>query len=1441
MVQARARTALTTDGPTVLPSLNPHPDPDREQAQLLVKALNHVSTYDSLYAFLDPANHKMIDAALNGPDSRLVQAAYVRAQRRVAPHVTLAEQGLSANPSGLLSKAVGELALAGEQAATGLVLGPPTLAIAEGRAIGEAFKQGSLKPIVSTNVKIGKGVVKGVVRDVTHPAENPGNLFLDALGLVSLGAGAVARVSAAGRALADEGGLAAAKALARRPVGGTATLDKQGFAEEQLLTENPSLRWAQRKLVNARNVRMAERTDEPAGLLSIVRPGRIQDAIDLALDPIKANFSSENKLGREAKARRRIETTIQMTVKRDLDQVAGWTQTAATAFQRINKQLPERVRGLTVGEQKAIQVLATDDPNPFGAWRSFHQNMIDLEVGDPAAHRAQLAALKLAERVVADPRPRFVKALELTRQVIAEQQRIKIDELGLSAITATSRVSGLGEYVQRASMAGSKEELAAIPRPGLLGDEIGGIQNPGAFYLPLIPKGKPRRATSERLEAFSPQAGLGGIPMPSTPPELQHELTGSSIHAGDYRIDATSLAGETFARTVKAATKMNEWRRLWSAGTDTPKNLRFDRPVRDIKDFPDELRGIVNKALDAELTGEEALSLHPADIQELERFLFPGELINGRWRLDASISHVKWVDSRLLDRYRQPLPAAFRTTFQLLNEPFRDFALFLRPAYILNLLGNVGMGLIHQGILLPPNILRALRAESLYGQKVAQTLDALGGASGRSASYAVSNLGEGVGKIATTPGRVLARAWNTVTDQHLRRAAIIHELRRQLVDAGKDPNDLNGILFDDALKSARNEAVRRGNKAMVEFDNQTWLEREALRHLIFVYPWQSRALVWSIRSIVEHPTQAALLDQIGQQAEEEFPAVLKNVPQWFKQIGYVPLGYNKDGSPTVVNPSSINTFSTFAQLLYPLEAGFTSSKYSSLSDLFGPGATFLVHGATGKDQFGNTYPGSQWLGAAKEVWTQLPQLRNLNRKQSQPLKGLNLANRTTLVTQLNSALKETVFTPGWLSGYGGLIAGGLSPRGVNPQALEARWYRDLSFAEKHKVEMGLIRRALGLQADLVKQPLPAAVTEAVNLSGARQVAYDAMKHQLGRTPTVKEQLQADIALFADKAKLNGDDAALLLKKLGKLTDPIELDRFRAGLYDKYAAAKDLRLWDEQVRFVFSFRPEILKGKLFDLRVQGLAPAIKLPADQETLYAWGRKSLAFYTEAKQRAHTIAITTYTLPSERSAADAALRAWADQQDKPAVINGHTFPSPVRMAWANSTPTEQAQHLRSASTKSWGTLSNFDKTLLGAKPDPVVSEVWSTLDKWVADAQAQLPVGQHLPGNARPFWADVLAKRVPAFKRDLQLSRQILADRLQQLKPVKESPNSGLWTQLLSAASTRYKQLVGAGWSKSQAADQWRRNDVPQLQTWVAEHPGFAKEVATYGASFLASLVRS
>jgi hypothetical protein len=913
------------------------------------------------------------------------------------------------------------------QVTEGLVLGPPTLAVHEGKALGEdvgAVVRGE-KPtsLVKTNVRLGKAVVEGVKEDVRHPGENPGYLFLDALGLVSAGAGTAARVGAAGKALARGEAGAAAKALVKQPRPGTATLRKGGLEEEVLLSQNAAVRTAQRLTVRARNARMKKRLDgdASAGALSIVRPAKAQELLDRVLDPLRGRFSSENKLAREARARKRVETQIAMTPWRELQAAAGWSSNSAPIFRRINDRLPKQARGgLTIGEQKAIQVLATDDANPLALHRSFHEKMLMEGIGDVDAHRGHLAALKMAEKVLQDPNPRerFRKALAITRGVIAEQEAIKIRDLGLTPEIAERRVISQAE----------------VMRTGKPVEDLEGTRQRGdSFYLPAVSKARTRRQGAPTAPARR-DAGFGLSPGRDLP-ELNHVFTGKSILAGDFRIDATNLAGESYARTVRRATVLNEHKRLWTAASDRPRS-EFDRPIRDTTAIPEKLREFLSKAEEGVITGKEAEALSKSEMDDLLRLLYPGRQNerNGRWELDEPIEGVRWVDSRLLDLDRLPASSTGKKIAQAINEPFRITTLFLRPAYVLNALGNAGMAVLHQGHHAPPNMLRAFRAKDLYGEKVARTLDALVG-EGRARSY----VGD-VDTVLTKTGRNLAGAWSVLTDRHFRRAALIHELRQL---GFKTREEIEGVLFspDGEAVKKRVEATRRANKAMVEFDNLTWFEKEYLRNLVFVYPWVSRSTVWSLRSIVEHPIKADVLAQIGHEADQEHPDIFNRVPEWFAKTGYIPIGFDKDGNPKVVNATSVNSFSTLGQLTAIPESGLGDYDYGTLEEIFGPAAKFGLHAASGRDEYGNPYPGSDWFGAAKEVLLLgLPQARALERskKENADLKAIDVTDRRTLVERERSALKRTVFSPGWADGFGMLMTGGLTARVVDPDGLAAR-------------------------------------------------------------------------------------------------------------------------------------------------------------------------------------------------------------------------------------------------------------------------------------------------------------------------------------------------------------------------------------------------------------------
>ncbi len=221
--------------------------------------------------------------------------------------------------------------------------------------------------------KMGKAMAVGIKEDALHPLRNPGYLFLDILGLASAGASGVARVGEAGRVLrSGEGVGAAGRALTKRPSLQRVTVRHGELSEEMPLSQNPLVAAMQKVIIDRRqtlaDARMAG--DTPSGLKSFLLPQFAQDFLDTQL-------SFETKIGRLGDIRKGTDHIVDMGLARELDHVAGRAVTQA----RIQSAVPSKLRGaLTRGEQKAIQVMSWDDPNPLQAERDFHQRMIDSSI-----------------------------------------------------------------------------------------------------------------------------------------------------------------------------------------------------------------------------------------------------------------------------------------------------------------------------------------------------------------------------------------------------------------------------------------------------------------------------------------------------------------------------------------------------------------------------------------------------------------------------------------------------------------------------------------------------------------------------------------------------------------------------------------------------------------------------------------------------------------------------------------------------------------------------------------------------------------------------------------------------------------------------------------------------------------------------------------------------
>ncbi len=73
-----------------------------------------------------------------------------------------------------------------------------------------------------------------------------------------------------------------------------------------------------------------------------------------------------------------------------------------------------------------------------------------------------------------------------------------------------------------------------------------------------------------------------------------------------------------------------------------------------------------------------------------------------------------------------------------------------------------------------------------------------------------------------------------------------------------------------------------------------------------------------------------------------------------------------------------------------------------------------------------------------------------------------------------------------------------------------------------------------------------------------------------------------------------------------------------------------------------------------------------------------------------------------------------------------------------------------------------------------------------------------------------------------------------------VQDSPHASEWKELLGAAR-QYDAAYGHSdnYSKAAVLDTWHRYVDSSIAPWVAEHPGFKRELVPYGPDFLYGLV--
>jgi hypothetical protein len=325
------------------------------------------------------------------------------------------------------------------------------------------------------------------------------------------------------------------------------------------------------------------------------------------------------------------------------------------------------------------------------------------------------------------------------------------------------------------------------------------------------------------------------------------------------------------------------------------------------------------------------------------------------------------------------------------------------------------------------------------------------------------------------------------------------------------------------------------------------------------------------------------------------------------------------------------------------------------------------------------------------------------------------------------------------------------------------------------------------------------------------------------------------------------DAAGTYHKLFPGIPMKELEK-AAGGFDLKQARQELQLLNDPkyVSATFGSDPEAesqiktrkqeLLQYISDFQSAPSNPVSKAKREYQTKYAD-----PFWAGYEKRFKQIA----NLPKgKKELAYAEFRAWRDAQDKPVVIQGVKFPSPIRAAWVDLDPQTRKARLAKLASSEWGHLANYEKELLtGKKPGPHVSEAWAQFDKLVSEYRTKYP-GVSIKAEQKLGLAKQMGKYYEGFYKDYLFSlenkeRRFEATNLYQNMP---SDTKAKYDQYIGTlARVEVKRLNGAGYSKSEAAGIWKNYVDQQVLPWLNDtgQTRLRKELAPYGPDFLYSLV--
>lgn len=577
--------------------------------------------------------------------------------------------------------------------------------------------------------------------------------------------------------------------------------------------------------------------------------------------------------------------------------------------------------------------------------------------------------------------------------------------------------------------------------------EIKRIENlpevPGAFRTVLFEK----RPAEKFDQPYAPRAGPAGKGLPAKDATLTHDYRAGAIRQGGTTANVIGATANDFIGGVKMVLGYNDHQ---IAGRDRSRIRRseFDMPWRETASVHKELRKrLQGKGEHIQFSLDEIRELASGERDAYVEIFSPTQIRNEKGEVvreivdqdgqvlyrpgseasDLTKYGVWWVDRRMFGAMLEPAGTKgwVRTFADAINNPFKALMIYGRLAYVLNLPGNFFMQAVTQGWGAPEMFARAGRVRHHYGDELAERIFALTG-EGKARSFRASTATGAAKWTGAKFTNKLGDFWAKWVDQYSRTSAFLHEMRMAGIDLD-DAGAVRDLLTNPARSKELTAISRRANKNMVEFNNLTHIERNTLRHLFFVYPWMSRATLWALRTMVEHPAKVWTLQELGQLAEMRVELELSELPADMRRRGYM-VYRDEKGRPVLVGTAAINTFQTIREFAEGL-SDIVRGGDLSYEDFATPLSELLVS-AAGEALGGG---GKGIVPSAVEMAKSLPQVAVLQRL------GLDALNDTQEQIEARPLERRPVLQQrGLAEALGPFAASAMYPRVAERDVLRAR-------------------------------------------------------------------------------------------------------------------------------------------------------------------------------------------------------------------------------------------------------------------------------------------------------------------------------------------------------------------------------------------------------------------